>query len=325
MPRASRGVLMTFATAAMFAPVALESSAFGAPSARLVYVREPSAERCPDEPALRAAVIARLGYDPFTADSPSTLFATVTRDSVTYRATVKLVDATGQRGARELDHVQCAELVDTMALTISIAIDPESLGAPAPAPPTAPAPAPAPAPPPAPAEGRSPAASASSASPHPFVSITPTLSLGAAPSPAVGLTASLGLDARPFIVALEVRGDLPASRETARGTVSTSFLAGTVAPCVIRSVFLGCALFSAGRIVAEARGITSPRTDSAAHLLGGARVGIALPVTSSLDLRATGDLLFSLTPQVLRIDGADAYEIPRASVQLGIGAALHFF
>jgi hypothetical protein len=39
--------------------------AYATPSARLVYSRGHGAESCPDEHALREAVAARVGYDPF--------------------------------------------------------------------------------------------------------------------------------------------------------------------------------------------------------------------------------------------------------------------
>jgi len=41
------------------------ATARAVPSARLVYSRTESAESCPDESALRAAVAARIGYDAF--------------------------------------------------------------------------------------------------------------------------------------------------------------------------------------------------------------------------------------------------------------------
>jgi hypothetical protein len=48
-------------------------------SARLVYVRGPGAEDCPGEQAIRAAVGARLGYDPFLAWARDTMFVEIQR------------------------------------------------------------------------------------------------------------------------------------------------------------------------------------------------------------------------------------------------------
>lgn len=312
--------------------MAVTTTARAAPSARLVYVREKGAEECPDEAAVRAAVSTRLGYDPFSPDAQATLFAEVTREASTYHARIKLVDdANVVRGARELDHTgpRCADLVDAMALTISIAIDPRSLTGPAPEPEPAPALPTAPAPAPVPGPAAPPPAAAAAPAPVPVplelvASLSPTVSFGSAPAPAVGLVGGVGVAHRPFGVWLEARGDLPASRDVTLGTVSTSFVAGTIAPCLLRGVFFGCGVVTAGRLVAEARGIRAPRTDHALHALAGARLGVAEPLTNTLDLRVNVDVFYTLTPQLLRIDARDAYELPRLSAQVGLGLALHF-
>src|SRR5262249_14357059 len=127
--------------AAALVVASLASTSAAAPSARLVYVREAGAEDCPDEEVLRAAVRARLGYDPFFPYAPATLYAEVGRKDDVYRAHVKLVDEKNVvRGARSLEHRGgvCADVIDAMALSMSIAIDPRSLvGPPAPHPPEA--------------------------------------------------------------------------------------------------------------------------------------------------------------------------------------------
>ena len=76
-----------------------EVAACAAPSARLVYVRGPGAERCPSEAAVRAAVSARLGYDPFFDWARETIFVEIQRGPRAFRVLVKLVGADNlQRG-----------------------------------------------------------------------------------------------------------------------------------------------------------------------------------------------------------------------------------
>ena len=60
--------LLLAAPAAITALVAARPASAGA-SAHLVYVRGAGAEQCPGEQAIRAAVGARLGYDPFFPDA----------------------------------------------------------------------------------------------------------------------------------------------------------------------------------------------------------------------------------------------------------------
>src|SRR5688572_9243085 len=105
--------------------------AFGFPTSRLTYARGTGAEGCPEEPTVRQAVAARLGYDPFFAAADKTIVARILRHREELRATVELVDDGGMvRGVREFKTRagQCDELVATMALAISIAIDPTNPG-----------------------------------------------------------------------------------------------------------------------------------------------------------------------------------------------------
>ena len=119
-----------FAVAAFLAATALPWVAAASPTSRFVYVRGPGAESCPDEPAMRAAVAARLGYDPFRVVATTTLTAQISRENGVYRGQVKLVDESGvERGARSIESRadDCAELTQALALSMSIAIDPLSV------------------------------------------------------------------------------------------------------------------------------------------------------------------------------------------------------
>src|SRR5580704_14005592 len=100
--------------------------AYAGGSARLVYARAPEASSCPDESALRSAVAARLGYDPFFPWAKQTVVVQVWRENHQYRARLQLVGETGlAHGTRAVasDQSTCAELFDAAALAISIAMD----------------------------------------------------------------------------------------------------------------------------------------------------------------------------------------------------------
>jgi hypothetical protein len=111
-------------------PIALASTqAFAFPSSRLVYARGEGVESCPAEDAARRAVVSRLGYDPFSTAAEQAIVAEISRDRDELRGRVELVDERGWvQGTREFraPPSQCEDLVATMALAISIAIDPES-------------------------------------------------------------------------------------------------------------------------------------------------------------------------------------------------------
>jgi hypothetical protein len=123
----------SFATRAALILLALCSIAHASEHTRLVVTRQQSAAECPDEQALRDAVGARLGYEPFAADASSLVVVAFRREGATLRATVQLQDAAGVvQGERTLSsaHGDCDELAATTALTISILLDPRSAGAP---------------------------------------------------------------------------------------------------------------------------------------------------------------------------------------------------
>ncbi len=326
--------------------------AVAAPSARLVYLRNPGAETCPDDAAIRSAVAARLGYDPFVGYAPSTMFAEISRVKTGYHARIKLVDADNVvRGTRELSHPsdQCADIVDAMALSMSIAIDPDSLlgpkprvlddgGAPtsvvydassesklAPAPtaPTAPAP---------PADPSAPVREASGPALHLEAGLGPSLWFGAAPAPNLGAHLFARLRGRWLSLGLEGRADLPASRDVSAGTVQTSLVLVGVSPCAhlewegrLPGALGLCGVAALGSLRATSRNVTTPLDDSAIHAALGPRLVLEIPLFRGFSLGARAEGLATLTPQSLRIDGADAYTLSRFSLGVGLGAIVRFF
>src|SRR5262249_39931632 len=104
---------------------------FGASSARakataeLVYTRAAGVEDCPDEAAFRAAVEARLGYDPFRAEAAQRFRAEVfAADDELVGHLVLVDDAGASSGVRAFRAGACSELAAAMALALSIAINP---------------------------------------------------------------------------------------------------------------------------------------------------------------------------------------------------------
>src|SRR5580698_365209 len=115
-------------------------------AARLIYTRAELPE-CPDEDSMRGSVSLRLGYDPFQPEAPMLVTAAITREHGGLRAQVEIRDRSFRvTGSRVLtsEKNDCSELAATMALAISMAIDPQSAlrgRSPAP-PPSLPAPPP---------------------------------------------------------------------------------------------------------------------------------------------------------------------------------------
>jgi hypothetical protein len=98
------------------------------PQLRLVYIREQGTESCPEEMNLRMSVASRLGYDPFSPTASGAIVARLSRREEALSGSVEIIDEQGiSRGRRELESRddRCDELSRAMALSISIAVDPE--------------------------------------------------------------------------------------------------------------------------------------------------------------------------------------------------------
>jgi hypothetical protein len=310
------------------------------PAARFVYLRGHDTDGCPAESDVRVAVQTRLGYDPFSTYAASTMFVEVTRDASGYAANLKLVDAESSvKGDRTL-HVQgrCAELMDAMALTISIAIDPMSVtrnGPPPDAPPqekpvdatTSPIETPLP-PPPEPAREQPSTASATAPPLQIFAMLGPVASLGAAPTLAIG--GLVGADAKlgRFVFGIEGRADLPASAESdavAGVHVKSSLLAGSLFGGMREGPFFAAAVASVGRFAATANGsLATERERDALFLAAGLRVGAALELSKRFEARMWAEALANLQRHTLTVSGQTAYEYPIASGTLAVSVAYRF-
>ena len=104
------------------------ANAEAAPGSRLVYGRATGATTCPDEAELRAAVRARLGYDPFFPWADQTVVVHVAaRPNRKLNGKVYVVDAQG-RASPEREFTtsvdECQELILALSLAIVIAVDP---------------------------------------------------------------------------------------------------------------------------------------------------------------------------------------------------------
>jgi hypothetical protein len=334
-----RASTLFIAFATFVACLAMSVTVLAAPTSRLVYVRGPGAEACPDEAQLRSAVATRLGYDPFRPHATTTLSADLRRERGVYRARVSLVDDAGvERGTRDLEShaADCSDITNAMALSMSIAIDPLSVmriadaqtandpkpddptprqdGAVlpvAPPPPAEPERIPAPRPDPV-KELPDPWRFALGAGAHG--------AFGGAPSVAFGVRLSTELATRRFAFGVEGRLDLPASAESGEGgRVRASFAGGAFVPCLRVTRIWACGLLLLGRASVEAYEISAPRSDSIFYWGAGARLAYQVAFVESYALRLTGDLLAHPSAFDLTVNGRSVFRSSAVSGALGVG------
>jgi hypothetical protein len=333
-------------------------NAHGGASARLVYARAPEASSCPDESALRSAVAARLGYDPFFPWAKQTVVVQVWRENRQFKARLQLVDAAGlAHGTRSLASGQpaCAELFDAAALAISIAMDslPKDEPPPASAKDSANASAnpndsanastnpndsanastnandsaPTPAPVAAPALEATPSPLPPGPARRVDVGVDVLGAAGVEPGPTVGGAVFAALRTRAVSVSVEGRVDAPASAASAStpGRVSAWSVQAALVPCARYRDASFCAVGVLGRLRAVSTGITDPRPDEGLFVAAGARVGFDWPLSETLSLRTHLDATVDLLRAHMQIGGKPAWTAPPFAGAAAAGLAAHFW
>lgn len=338
--------MMRWRVFVVLASSTVASAAQASPSARLTYVRGEGAASCPDEEALRKAVAARLGFDPFFPAANKSVVAEVARTDKGYRGRVVILDAAGVlKGERSFPPTSqdCAETVRALALAISIALDdpsPDPVPPPAPEerPPETPSTAPTAAstppeprltPPPTPTPNVAPLPDPPASS-SPFelrVGAGPHIALGLSPSPTVGaqIGAALVLTQR-FSLSLEGRLDAPSSESIpgAPGRVVTQYAGGKALACVHAKAPFACLSFGAGSFSGRGEGVTEPRASAALLFTAGARVGVDVPLSDSFALQPFADLEVPLARHEVQISGITRFRLPILAGSLGASLALRF-
>jgi hypothetical protein len=312
---------------------------------RLEYARSAQAAACPDRNALSAQVSKRLGYDPFFHAARQTISVEIVTVDGALRAQMRLLDENGIIvGSREL-HEQaglCDELVASLALAISIALDPSAAlgGAPKPARKVQSSPpesseaaesASEPAeqePPPKPQQSRAEerAISKGNVDPlRPAIRATVFADVGTAPSLAFGYRLGFDLGRSTFRFGAEFVQQLPASKDLAEtGQARVSLLGGTVVPCFVRAILAGCAVVTLGALQTRGEDIPYESGRSVFYAALGGRIELAPILSRSLRLVAQVDASKPLTPVSLHVAGAEVWRTPFLTAAVGVGVRLRF-
>lgn len=324
-----RALAIAFAASLAF----VARSAQASPSAKLVYVRGAGADACPGEAELRKAVATRIGYDPFFPAAQKTVIAQVTRTAAGYHGKVQIVGDDGKvRGERDLASKgdDCGEIVSTIALAVSIALDDLDEAAPAAAPPPAPPePAVAAPPPSRPAAIEPPAPPPPKAPPRRQVelgaSVGPVVSTGTAPAASVGASLAATLGYGILGLRLDLRGELPSSGGIRpNGLVSTSTVLGALSGCLRGKVPFGCVGAGYGVLVSRTEGITRPASDSGALVVLLATGGADFALGRILYLEPFVEGALNLAPNRIEVDGSGVFSLPVVAGTLGLHLGGHF-
>jgi len=300
---------------------------------------------CPDAAALQAAVSKRLDYDPFGPAGRQAIIVEIIDDEDELRAQMRLVDERGVIvGSRELREKteQCDELVASLALAISIALDPSAALGEAPASPAKIAPAGSPVERPAKSthdavaqlppfqtnttEAPSPEAPPAAHEPLQFAARA-ALFADVGSAPALGFGWRLGMDLHhgSFRLAAEFSQLLPTSKNIPQDGIATaSLLAGTLAPCLATNVFAGCGLVSVGALNTRGESIPNASRQSSSYAALGARLEYTPVLFKKLQLLTQLDAVKPLTPVSLRVYGDEVWRSPVCTFAASVGLRWRF-
>lgn len=333
-PRTStvRGSLA--AAAALLALLATPKLAHATPSAKLVYVRGEGAASCPNEDELRKAVGKRLGYDPFFATADVTLVAEIEkREPTGFTGRVRVIDRDGKLvGSRIIQSAsrECAELVRTLALNLSITVD--DLAAilpktePSPDPPTVIEDPPAIVKPPPVAEEppKEPEKPPAPRTVFPELGVLLLGNAGQTPALTLGIGASVGVRFGAVRISGDVTALLPSEGSEGAFKARASVVQGTLSACLHLALPYVCAKGGLGVLDGGGAGVDLPRAGTAIVAGAGLEPGIELVLSEHLVFRAFADVRFALTRPSVTVNGVPAFRTGPASLGLGLQAVVRF-
>ncbi len=331
-----------FAVAAAALSAAWASPAFAADApfgVRLAYA-DRSGANCPNESSLRAAAVARLGYDPFVHAARATVSVTITRGGRGLKGEIRVEESSGD----------CAELGKAMALAISIAAD-AMRASNEPAPPherEAPMAPPTSQPPVSQDEhlvppaiepelvgdgsiesdlkgGGAPKAALPGDAEHWQVSLHGLTSVGFAPGVTFGGVVGAGWVGTTSSFEVEGRADYPQSTAHGVGTISVWPLLFTVAPCVNVRGWAFCGLGRVGALHGTGHGFPRNLSGSSVLATAGARLANEAILSKPLRFRVFFDLDWIATNNSFDVDHRSAWATSGWAVSLGLGLTTRLF
>lgn len=325
------------------------AQAFAKPPTFSVNLEYEPAPGCPAAESVKAAVIARLGYEPFADDAPHHVALRIVPSATSLDGRIEWHDADGQWAGDQSFQMasgDCLRLTRTMALALAVqiqllqdlppdrAVDREASGAKPPAK-TAPE-APSVKPPEESTATKTPSGAAQvtrtvprAANPAARAVFTmgagPAIGLGMAPYPIV-LGRVFGLVAwQSASIQLAAEASLPSTIRRSDGAgVSEQMLLLSVAGCGARGRWSACLVVDAGRVTLAGRDIDLPTSTHLPYVDAGLRGGFTQPLGQRSYLNAHADGLVVLTRWTATLDDVPVWTTPRFAAAIGIDVGVQF-
>lgn len=276
----------------------------------------PEAASCPDESALRQLVAARLGVDPFAQEAPARVTVRVT-EGTPHQADVVLESPDAPTRRKTLTANTCADLIQLVAVTVALAVDP-LIRKPEVAPPVV-APAPVQPTPPAPVAPGQPPVAPLRWSVSAGASVNLGLATGAQPNLRVEGRTRGGL----WSVGLEGRFAWPVTGALTQGALTTSAVLGAVVPCLHYKWLAGCAEVALGGLRLEGSALAAAQAATVFQALVGLRAQLQVPITERFSIGAMLEAEVPLTRATALVGTERVWTVPAFGG--GLGLWLTFF
>jgi hypothetical protein len=303
--------------------------------ASLSYERLKGAEVCPDETSLREQIELRLGYDPFRDGAPHRVSVRIAPIGHGFHARIQTSGPDGGSAEREIDGegAGCDELLQSVVLAVSLAIDPMSFTRPPSAAPPQASPLPPPPPPtPVPASERAlvPVTPAVAA-PSPWIvqiDATARLGFGLVPKPSIGPAVDLRVGQKRWALVAVAGADLPTASQFLSGSsgpgVDASLVRGGLGACGLLGWFSACGRFDLGALEGSGTGMRIATSDTTFYADAALGAGLDVPVASGIHAVAGGELVAPLTRTPLKIESATPWTTPALAGSVGLGVGYRF-
>lgn len=305
------------------------------PTQQLRFERTAAAQACPDEAALRRAVAERLGKDPFTPDGQRTVRVTFDATDAGLSAEVQLTDGAGAtQGTRRLESAQrdCAELAQSAALAVGIAVDPLVLtrppvptpaadaGAPArPEEPSVAAPAPRrPVEPPPPLPQAPPAPAPKPKEPDVLVFAALGVDLFGLPSVTLRADVDATWDGPWWRAGLGLTSSGPGVLALTRGEIAAWKVTAGPLACLRTGVVGVCGVARVGVLHSWASGLPGVRGVTTPSVQVAAVPYVELTVAPAVRLRFQAGVQLEPLPTWLEVGAAEVWRTPWVTVFLGL-------
>jgi hypothetical protein len=299
----------------------------------LDYVAEPA---CPEAEALKAIVVARVGYDPFRDGAPNRVSVRLASRGRGLEGHVEWRDAAGKwTGDRTFPSRtdDCHELVRAVGFALAVQIQLLAIANPPARPPESDTPAAEPPPPTvAPAASEPQPTAVTAVAPPPSPPAPAVFALGAGASVGVGLSSgpmALGRVVGSVAwthVALELAAELSLPATTRRADAagfSQQELLASAAVCGLLSRLSACALAKAGQIRITGD-IDVPLSPSGPLFQSGLRLGVTQDLGDRAYLAAHADGLVNVTRWTVELDDVPVWTAPRFAATFGVDVGIRF-